>query len=283
MNREIENYYGCTHNPFLQSKPVHGLYKSTTLETFKFRIKNLATEGGFALLTGEPGLGKSALLRSLAEDFKNEMSLTVVEISRPQSSVADFYRELGETFGVELKLFNKFHGFKSLRSRWAEHMQKSLLKPLIIIDEIQEAKTDVLSELRLLSSTCFDSKLLVTTLLSGDHRIVRKLKSPQLLPLFSRIGTKLDLKPLTKDEMKKMLIEVLGKSGAPNLITPSMINLIAEKSLGNPRLMMNTCQELLVEAFSQRKKEINEDVFLRLYGEKMMQVKNKKSFVEGEC
>jgi len=269
MNRKhLQNFYGLKHNPFSPSIPVYGLHQNSPLETFKFRMNKLTEDGGFALLTGDPGLGKSALLRSLVDDLNSQTNyLTIAEINRPQSSVSDFYRELGEIFGIELKLFNKFHGFKSLREKWGEHLQKTLLKPLIIIDESQEADPDVLSEIRLLSSSCFDSKLLVTVLLSGDLRLVEKLKSPKLLPLYTRMSVKLELRAYSTDELEKMLKDVIIKAGNPSLMTEGLIKIISKKSYGNPRVMMNTCSELLLNALNNKEKEITEDQYLQYYGQ----------------
>jgi type II secretory pathway predicted ATPase ExeA len=59
-------------------------------------------EGGFALAIGDPGAGKSAALRMLAEHLGNLRDIVVGVLSRPQASLADFYRELGHLFSVPL-------------------------------------------------------------------------------------------------------------------------------------------------------------------------------------
>jgi len=59
-------------------------------------------EGGFALITGEPGLGKSVALRRLAERLAAHRDLALGILTRPQSGIPDFYRELGDLFGVQL-------------------------------------------------------------------------------------------------------------------------------------------------------------------------------------
>ena len=75
----------------------------------------------------------------------------VVVITHPSAKLADFYRELGEIFGVTLKLHNRWEGFKSLRERWFSHMQNTLLRPILLIDEAQEIPNNVLNELRLMA------------------------------------------------------------------------------------------------------------------------------------
>ena len=72
-------------------------------------------EGGFALIVGEPGTGKSVTLRLLAQRLAREPEILVGALSRPQANVADFYREMGEVFGVPLRPHNRWGGAKALR------------------------------------------------------------------------------------------------------------------------------------------------------------------------
>ena len=72
------------------------------IESFCWRIEQQIGEGGFALAIGDPGTGKSAALRILAEHLGNLRDVVVGVLSRPQASLADFYRELGHLFSVPL-------------------------------------------------------------------------------------------------------------------------------------------------------------------------------------
>ncbi len=72
-------------------------------------------DGGFVMVTGEPGTGKSVALRLLAERLRG-----LRDVVHPQSRVPDFYRELGDIFGVPFPPHNRWGGFKVLRARWPE-------------------------------------------------------------------------------------------------------------------------------------------------------------------
>ena len=78
-------------------------------------------------------------------------------LSRPQASLADFYREMGDLFGVELRPHNRWGGAKVLRERWQTHIDAALSRPVLLVDEAQEMQPAVLAELRLLSSAELDS------------------------------------------------------------------------------------------------------------------------------
>jgi type II secretory pathway predicted ATPase ExeA len=109
-------------------------------------------------------------------------------ISRPQANIADFYREMGDLFGVELQPRNRWAGAKVLRQRWQAYIDATLARPVLIVDEAQEIPSAVLAELRLLSSAELDSHILLTIVLAGDGRLADRLRSDEFLPLDSRSG-----------------------------------------------------------------------------------------------
>src|SRR5690606_32310342 len=106
---------------------------------------------------GDPGTGKSVALRLLAARLAKQRDVVVGTIDHPQSRVSDFYRELGDIFGISLGAHNRWGGFKALRERWSEHITTSMTRPVLVIDEAQEMLSTVLNELRILSSKQFDS------------------------------------------------------------------------------------------------------------------------------
>jgi len=158
MNKKLLALYSLKFNPFLPDLPVSALFVPPALESFCWRMENKVGEGGFAMITGESGTGKSAALRVLAERLGALRDVWVGILTRPQASVADFYRELGDLFQVALATHNRWTSAKALRDKWQAHLEASLYRPALIIDEAQEMKIPVLCELRLLSSTNLDSR-----------------------------------------------------------------------------------------------------------------------------
>ena len=102
MNKKLLSLYNLKFNPFSPDVPVEALWVPPALESFCWRIEQQIGEGGFALAIGEPGSGKSASLRVLRGRLGSLREVQVGVLTRPQAGLADFYRELGELFGVVL-------------------------------------------------------------------------------------------------------------------------------------------------------------------------------------
>ena len=109
--------YGLKWNPFSPELPTEALLATPKIENFAWRVEQLVQEGGFALVTGESGTGKSVALRIVAGRLSALRDVTVGVIERPQSRSPDFYRELGDIFAVKLAPHNRWCGFKALRER----------------------------------------------------------------------------------------------------------------------------------------------------------------------
>ena len=150
MNKKLLALYGLKWNPFAPDVPVEALHVTPRIASFCWRVQQLVGEGGFALVTGAPGAGKSVTLRVLAERLSEQRDVKIGLCSRPQANLADFYREMGDLFGVELRPHNRWAGAKVLRERWQTHIDASLARPVLVVDEAQEMLSTVLSELRLL-------------------------------------------------------------------------------------------------------------------------------------
>lgn len=266
MNKKLLGLFGLAFNPFSPEVPTEALCPTPPVESFFWKVQQgLLREGGFALIAGEPGTGKSVTLRLLSERLAQEPDLVVGAISRPQASVADFYREMGEVFAVPLRPHNRWGGSKVLRERWIEHIEQTLMRPVLLVDEAQEMTAAVLNELRLLGSTRFDSRQILTVVLSGDMRLLEKFRHEDLLPLGSRIRLRLTLQQASADDLRAALKHLLSAAGNQALMTPQLIATLSEHALGNYRVLMTLSGELLAAAAEKQLPQIDEKLYFELF------------------
>jgi type II secretory pathway predicted ATPase ExeA len=267
MNKKLLALYGLKWNPFSPELPIEALHATAKVESFCWRVEQgLIREGGFALITGDPGTGKSVVLRMLAERLGQLRDLTVGAIAHPSGNLADFYREMGDLFGVELRPHNRWGGFKALRERWLAHLEGTLLRPALLIDEAQEMNPSVLSELRLLSSMQFDSRNLLSVVFAGDARLNSKLRRDELLPLGSRIRTRLIMEYASRDELADCLNHLLTSAGNARLMTTELTATLCDHAVGNYRVLTGMAGELLATAAQRELTQLDEKLFLELYG-----------------
>ncbi len=265
MNRQLLTPYGLKFNPFSTQIPVEALWNSPVIDQFCWRLEQQLGEGGFALVSGVSGSGKSATLRLLQSRLAKAREVAVGVLSRPQASLADFYRELGDLFGVPLRPHNRWASAKALRDRWLQHIDTTLVRPVLLVDEAQEMRPAVLSELRLLTSAELDSRSILTVVLAGDDRLCAHLEIPDLLPLASRIRTRLRTESLPAADLLKGLQHLLAAAGHARLLTAGLQQTLCEHAAGNLRLLMNMANDLLVTACNQKLETLDDKLYLQVF------------------
>lgn len=264
-DRQMMALYGCVHLPFSADIPDRALWIPPTAELFLGRVVRLTSGGGFALIVGETGLGKSKILQAAAARLREIDGLSVGVMQRPQSSVSDFYREMGELFRLNLSPANRYGGFKRLREVWREHAERHLLRPALLVDEAQEMPAACLSELRLLSSDRFDGRNLLTVALSGDARLLHRFRDPSLAPLCGRIRARLNLKAYSDDEMRSFLEHQLEQAGCPALMTAELKDALVGHAGGNLRVLTHMASDLMEAGAAEDASRLDEKLFVETF------------------
>ena len=276
MNNKLLQTYGLKFHPFRPDVPIEALYTTPAVDSFLRRIELGIADGGYVMITGEPGTGKSVALRMLKKRLEAVPDLAVGILEHPQSRTMDFYREMGDLFGVPLHMHNRWAGFKALRTRWNEHISMTLTRPVLILDEAQEVLTNVFSELRILASKDLDTRQLLCVVFAGDQRLADRFRSEELLPLGSRIRRRLVLEQASRDELLACLDHRLEAAGNLTLMTAELKSTLADHAVGNYRILMNLSEELLAVAADRDIPKLDEKLFLDIYAPQPKKVAKRK-------
>jgi general secretion pathway protein A len=266
MKTKLLALYGLKYNPFTSEVPHEALHSYEKLENFCWRVEHsFIREGGFALISGDPGTGKSVSLRLISERLKFIRDVQVGILTHSSARLSDFYRELGDIFGVPLSPHNRWNSFKHLRERWLQHVESTLIRPVLFIDEAQEMPVCVLNELRLLTSTQFDSRLLLSVILAGDQRLNDKLRRDELVPLGSRIRMRFNTEYASTEQLMQSLEHLLTHAGNPRLMTKELMQALCDHAMGNYRALCTMANELLTTAAYQEKTQLDEKLYLECF------------------
>lgn len=266
MNQKLLALYGLKWNPFSPELPTEAIYVPPKLENFCWRIEHAQIrEGGFAMIHGDPGTGKSVALRLLADRLARLADVTVGVINHPQSNLADLYRELGDVFAVPLRPHNRWGGFKALRERWLAHLETTRARAVLLVDEAQEMSPAALCELRLMASARFDSQPLLCVVLAGDARLIDKLRREELIPLGSRIRTRLATEHASREELLTGLNHLLQSAGNASLMSPALRHTLCDHAAGNYRILTTMAAELLAAAAQRDLPQLDDKLYLEVF------------------
>ncbi|QUM86617.1 ExeA family protein [Moritella sp. 28] len=212
--------------------------------------------GGFVMLTGEVGTGKTTVSRALAEGLTNDTILGYIH--NPAISELELLATLCDQFKLDydnnelsLKvLFDLLHHY--LLSNCQQH--KSCV---VMIDEAQLLSTKALEQLRLLTNLDVDHKKLLHIVLIGQPELQQKLKQPELRQLAQRITARYHLLPLTESELTSYVAYRLSiASGNPGLFNTKVLKRIYQHTAGIPRLVNLVCDKALYYAFKENANKI---------------------------
>jgi general secretion pathway protein A len=260
-------YFGLTEAPFSIAPDPRYLYMSKRhQEALAHLLYGVKGGGGFVLLTGEVGAGKTTVCRCLLEQIPE--SCDVAYIFNPKLTVEELLSTLCLEFGIDIPPGNtSIKVFIDCLNAYLLDAHARGRHSVLIIDEAQNLSVDVLEQMRLLTNLETNQRKLLQIILLGQPELAQMLERPDLRQLAQRIVARYHLGPLNKTEVGAYLrhrLDVSGvAAGTRQLFPNSLIGQIYRLSGGVPRLLNVLCDRALLGSFVQGKERVDRATLLQ--------------------
>lgn len=256
-------YFGLTEAPFSIAVNPRYLFMSTRhRDALAHLLYGVGAGGGFILLTGEVGTGKTTINRCLLEQLPTDTDVAI--ILNPALNALELLASVCDELDIEydhqtytLKtLTDKLHSFlldNHARGR----------KTVLLIDEAQHLDFDVLEQIRLLTNLETNSEKLLQIILIGQPELAQMLARPELRQLNQRITARYNLDPLNLDETSAYIqhrLQVAGMSPERVLFTPAVVRGIYKATRGIPRVINVLCDRMLLGAYGRNASRVDHDM-----------------------
>lgn len=226
-------HFGLRYSPL--SKEHTELWDDGSLQPLADRFQWLLDSPGIGLLTGEPGVGKTAALRRLTTAL-NPHRYQAIYLPETEFGRIDIYRSLALALGLD-PAYRRAQLWRELKVRILDLVDNKQLLPLWIIDEAQNLPPEFFRDFPSFLNFAFDSRDLITVWLVGHPSLACLLDRAPYAALSSRIQARVQLKPvLERERFAQMISHSLKTAGVGHtLLTDPGLELLRQASKGLPR------------------------------------------------
>ena len=194
----VKNFFGLHKMPFSKLIGVNELYRSSSFQEACARLQIGLENEDVVLLSGAVGSGKSNVLRYFAHSL-DPNDYRIIYIPADSFKIGEIAKLALTNLNVEVP-YTSSVAIRKLRHTIIKLNREKSIRPLLLIDEIQELPTSTLASLKNLLNYTMDSEILLFLVLCGQNSIYEKLGYPQLEALNRRIRIRYVLRPLSMEE-----------------------------------------------------------------------------------
>lgn len=251
-------HFNLHENPFSIAPDPRYLYMGNKhREALAHLMYGLKTAGGFVLLTGEVGTGKTTVCRCLLEQLPADIDVAFV--LNPKLTSLELLASVCDELGIN------YQPDRNSIKELVDNINHYLLdahardrKTVLIIDEAQNLDTEVLEQIRLLTNLETNQRKLLQIVMLGQPELRDQLARPELRQLAQRITARYHLGPLDRGEIAPYINHRLGVAGHHKKLFPDqIIDKIYNLTNGIPRLINVLCDRALLGTYVEGREQVN--------------------------
>lgn len=257
------NFFGLSEQAFSIAVNPRYLYMSDQHREALAHLLYGIQIGGFVMLTGEVGTGKTTIIRCLLEQLPENTDIAI--ILNPMASAPELLCTICDELGVRYIVDN--WGVKDLTDALHHFLLENHRrgrKTVLLIDEAQLLKPTVLEQIRLLTNLETTTEKLLQIILVGQPELKKLLARPSLRQLSQRITARFHLEALSLAETHAYIahrLRIAGLAGSRNPFSDDIVKRIHAFSGGVPRLINIICERILLGAYGKNRTLVDDEIF----------------------
>ncbi len=259
----IQAYYGFKRQPFIKELKTEQMYNSFDIKEASTRLQLLKQNRGIFCLTGEPGAGKTTVLRKFVNELNPQL---YAHCYTPHSTInrSDLYRQLNLLLKLPPKV-RKSDLFVQIQKGILDLFEGQGKTPVIILDEAHLMDHETLQELILITNFKMDSQLPFLLVLIGQPELREKLNRRMHEPLNQRISLRYHMAGLTTDEeVKEYILHHLKIAGRTDLLfEETSYPVLRQLGQGLPRKLGTLALSAMTVGMTQKSQIITSDFVIK--------------------
>ncbi|MBE9538548.1 MAG: AAA family ATPase [Proteobacteria bacterium] len=275
-------YFGLNEAPFSIAVNPRYLFMSTRhRDALAHLLYGVGSGGGFILLTGEVGTGKTTINRALLEQLPDATDVAI--ILNPALNALELLASVCDELGIQYD--PQAPSLKTLTDQLHTFLLENHARgrnTVVMIDEAQHLDFEVLEQIRLLTNLETNNQKLLQIILIGQPELAQLLDRPELRQLNQRITARYNLEPLNLEETRAYIrhrLSVAGLAGDRVIFPDSVVRELFKRTRGIPRLINVLCDRILLGAYGQNKLQADRQMLQLAAKEVMGQKEEQKTWL----
>ena len=251
------DYFGLREAPFsIAPNPQYLFMSPRHREALAHLLYGIQSDGGFILLTGEVGTGKTTVCRCLLEQIPEDVDTGY--ILNPKQTAQEILATACDELHISYPKDASIKVLVDCINDFLLASHQSGRRTVLIIDEAQNLSVDVLEQLRLLTNLETNQRKLLQIILLGQPELLTLLAKQELRQLSQRVTARFHLDALSRDEVADYIQHRLDTAGAKgSLFPPATVKRIYTLSNGIPRLVNLVCDRALLGTYVQNRLQVD--------------------------